>query len=108
MTVSKMIILSRLNEASVFPAIDMKLAKSFLTAKDTTAVSETRILVKVSEAIRLWGARLKNTSLTGSPIHGAENFLERLQTLDPDIYLEQFGFIRAESDQPELYPQALK
>jgi hypothetical protein len=56
-------------------------------------VSDRPVHVKASEALRLWDARLKNTTFTHRPIQGAALLVARLRSLDPDFDLEQIGLM---------------
>ena len=91
MTIDKLSILSRLDGHD--PSDSIIRARAFLAADDIKAVADKPVRVKVSEALRLWETRLKNTTITNRPIQGADAFVERLRMLDPSVELEQIGFM---------------
>jgi hypothetical protein len=64
----------------------------FLKSADVEPLSERVPNITVSEAIRLWGTRLKNVQFTNKPIQGVECLLMRLAALAPEDELEQFNF----------------
>jgi hypothetical protein len=91
MRLDKLAVASCLNELENADAL--QLAQSFLHAQGTLPVSEKPILVKASEALRLWETRLKNTEFTHQPISGAESLVKNLRNMPPNQLLEQFGFM---------------
>lgn len=65
-----------------------------LLAEDLTRpVSAAPATVTVSEALRLWRTRLKNTEYTNAPLKGVQDLLKHLEELAPQRKLDQFGFV---------------
>jgi hypothetical protein len=91
MTIDRLSILSRLEGYD--PSDSIIRARAFLAADDLKAVSDRPVRIKVSEALRLWETRLKNTTITNRSIQGAATFVGQLRMLDPNVDLEQVGFI---------------
>jgi hypothetical protein len=59
----------------------------------TRPVSAVPATVTVSEALRLWRTRLKNTRYTDAPLKGVQDLLKHLEELAPQRKLDQFGFV---------------
>jgi hypothetical protein len=91
MTIDKLTVFSRLDGSGPSEAVD--LARRFLMEKNISGLSERSHSVKVSETLRLWQTRLRNTEITKRAIPGAELLIKQLQTLNPDADLEQFSFM---------------
>jgi transposase len=91
MSMDKAAIVSRLGTSEALDLIE--LATSFVMADDTRFVSDRVVRIKVSEALSLWETRLKNTEITKQPIYGASRLVEKLRVLDPNSFIEQFGFM---------------
>jgi len=65
------------------------IARSFLADPDIRLVSDRSHVVRASEALALWQARLDIcTEITQKPIYGVESLIDRLGGLDSE--LEQF------------------
>jgi hypothetical protein len=90
MTIDKGNLLLRLDSSPPSESVD--LARMFLTFTDVKPLSERIPRVRVSEATRLWGTRLKNVKFTKKPIQGVEWLLRRLESLGSEDELEQFNF----------------
>jgi hypothetical protein len=67
--------------------------KAWLQHKDTRLVSSRPSKVSVSEALRLWTTRLKNTDVTGQRLDGVDSLLEQLKGLTPQRKLEQYALV---------------
>lgn len=72
---------------------EMRRAKALLADEDTRRVSERVMVGPVSEALRIWGTRLKNTAITGKEIFGLRDLVTKLRSLDNATTLEEFAFI---------------
>ena len=64
-----------------------------LAAHAAKPVSSGPAAVTVSEALRLWRTRRKNTQITKAKIEGLDDLLDRLEGLAPQRRLDQFGFM---------------
>ncbi len=67
--------------------------RACMVREDTRLISERSSKVSVSEALRLWTTRLRNTDVTGQQLHGAQSLLSRLHGLTRQSKLEQFAFV---------------
>jgi hypothetical protein len=63
--------------------------RTWLQRDDTHFVSHREAKVTVSEALRLWTARLKNTDITGMHLDGATSFVTRLKSYAPQRKIAQ-------------------
>ncbi len=68
-------------------------ALKLLAEDETRPVSSAPATVTVSEALRLWRTRLKNTQFTNAPLNGVQDLLKHLEQLAPQRKLDQFGFV---------------
>ncbi|MBR1210955.1 hypothetical protein [Bradyrhizobium sp. JYMT SZCCT0180] len=94
MTIGRESLLRRLETLPHSESVD--LAKLFLTSTDEEPTLESASRISASEAIRLWGTRLKNVEYTKKPIQGVEWLLMRLETLRPGDELDQFSLVGRE------------
>jgi hypothetical protein len=69
----------------------------WLRKDDTRLVSDHPARLSVSEALRLWTARLQNTDVTGQHLDGVEPLLVRLRSFRPQRKLEQFALVSSEA-----------
>jgi hypothetical protein len=91
MTIDKSTIILRLQPLERVELIAR--ARAYLEQEDTRPISESPTRVTVSEALRLWSTRRKNTEITGVIIHGIDSLVEALERLSPEVDLDQFGFV---------------
>ena len=68
-----------------------------LKEHETRPVAKTPATTTVSEALRLWRTRLKNTEFTQAPLEGVEDLLHGLEQLAPQRKVDQFGFVGPKS-----------
>jgi hypothetical protein len=88
-------ILKRLDDDRGSPQI--RRLRGLLKREDTRIVSNRSSKVSVSEALRLWKTRLKNTDVTGLHLDGARSLVTRLESLTPQRKLEQFALVAGDT-----------
>ena len=67
--------------------------RELLAQEDAKVIGDRLNKVSVSEALRLWRTRLKNTDITGLHLDGAEPLIRRLEGLAPQRKLEHVAVI---------------
>jgi len=70
---------------------DLGRVRDWLSREDSRFISDRVAKVTVSEARRLWGARLRNTSITGKRLDGAAELLARLAVMPQQAKVEMFA-----------------
>jgi hypothetical protein len=65
--------------------------REWLSREDSRFISDRVAKVTVSEARRLWGVRLRNTSITGKRLDGAPELLARLAEMPQQAKVEMFA-----------------
>lgn len=75
------------------PSSSAKEILEILQDDEVKPVADIPATTTVSEALRLWRTRLKNTEFTKAPLEGVQDLLRHLEELAPQRKVDQFGFV---------------